>query len=138
MVGAMQDWDLVVTHLIDHAAREYGEREHVTRWADGTETRTTWADVRHDALRRTQALRAAPSNDLPTQLALEARLQGYAGRTADFREGVAAFVQGSASGGGLGIALAIAAGSTRIVSSVPSASMACAALKGLPDGLCSG
>ena len=40
-----------------------------------------------------QALRAAPSNDLPTQLALEARLQGEAGRTADFREGVAAFLQ---------------------------------------------
>ena len=24
MLGAMQDWDLVVTHLIDHAAREPG------------------------------------------------------------------------------------------------------------------
>ena len=58
-LGAMQDWDLVVTHLIDHAAREYGQREHVTYWADGTETRTTWAGVRHDALRMTQALRAA-------------------------------------------------------------------------------
>lgn len=41
MLGAMQDWDLVVTHLIDHAAREYGQREHVTHWADGSETRTT-------------------------------------------------------------------------------------------------
>jgi 2-(1,2-epoxy-1,2-dihydrophenyl)acetyl-CoA isomerase len=40
-----------------------------------------------------QALRAAPSNDLPTQLSLEARLQGRAGRTADFREGVSAFLQ---------------------------------------------
>ena len=59
MLGAMQDWDLVVTHLIDHAAREYGQREHVTHWADGSETRTTWAGVRHDALRMTQALRAA-------------------------------------------------------------------------------
>ncbi|MFA9201698.1 MAG: long-chain fatty acid--CoA ligase [Cypionkella sp.] len=58
-LGAMQDWDLVVTHLIDHAAREYGHREHVTRWADGSETRTTWAGVRRDALRMTQALRAA-------------------------------------------------------------------------------
>ncbi|WP_207974520.1 long-chain fatty acid--CoA ligase [Parafrankia sp. BMG5.11] len=59
MLGAMQDWDLVVTHLIDHAAREYGEREHVTHWADGSETRTTWAKVRRDALKMTQALRAA-------------------------------------------------------------------------------
>ena len=38
------------------------------------------------------ALRAAPGNDLATQLALEARLQGICGRTADFHEGVAAFL----------------------------------------------
>jgi len=57
-LGAMQDWKLRVTHLIDHAAREYGHREHVTRWADGRETRTTWAGVRRDALKMTQALRA--------------------------------------------------------------------------------
>ena len=38
------------------------------------------------------ALRAAPGNDLATQLALEARLQGECGRTADFHEGVAAFL----------------------------------------------
>ncbi|MDR0808135.1 MAG: enoyl-CoA hydratase/isomerase family protein [Gemmobacter sp.] len=43
------------------------------------------------ALKR--ALRGALSNDLPTQLALEAQLQGEAGRTADFREGVAAFLE---------------------------------------------
>ena len=30
-LGAMQDWKLRVTQLIDHAAREYGHREHVTR-----------------------------------------------------------------------------------------------------------
>ncbi|MFO1256089.1 MAG: long-chain fatty acid--CoA ligase [Sphingomonadaceae bacterium] len=57
MLGAMQDWDLRVTHLIDHAAREHTNREIVTRWADGSETRTTWAGIRHDALRMTQALR---------------------------------------------------------------------------------
>ncbi|MXO73765.1 long-chain-fatty-acid--CoA ligase [Altererythrobacter aerius] len=59
MLGVMQDWDLVVTHLIDHAASGYGSREHVTHWADGSETRTTWAGVRRDALKMTQALRAA-------------------------------------------------------------------------------
>jgi fatty-acyl-CoA synthase len=58
-LGAMQDWPLRVTHLIDHAAREYGSREHVTHWADGGETRTDWAGVRRDALKMTQALRAA-------------------------------------------------------------------------------
>lgn len=57
MLGAMQDWSLVVTRIVDHAAREHGTRELVTRWADGSETRTTWAGVRHDALRMTQALR---------------------------------------------------------------------------------
>ncbi|MCX7285601.1 MAG: long-chain fatty acid--CoA ligase [Novosphingobium sp.] len=56
-LGSMQDWKLRVTHLIDHAAREHGSREIVSRWADGSETRTNWAGIRHDALRMTQALR---------------------------------------------------------------------------------
>ena len=59
MLGGMQDWKLRVTALIDHAAREHGTREIVSRWADGSETRTTWAQIRADALRMTQALRAA-------------------------------------------------------------------------------
>ena len=57
MLGAMQDWDLRVTRLIDHAAREHAGREIVTHWADGSETRTNWAEVRRDALKMTQALR---------------------------------------------------------------------------------
>jgi 2-(1,2-epoxy-1,2-dihydrophenyl)acetyl-CoA isomerase len=40
-----------------------------------------------------QALRASPGNDLPAQLALEARLQAEAAATRDFREGVAAFLE---------------------------------------------
>lgn len=40
-----------------------------------------------------QALRASPGNGLEAQLALEARLQGEAGATSDFREGVAAFLE---------------------------------------------
>jgi 2-(1,2-epoxy-1,2-dihydrophenyl)acetyl-CoA isomerase len=39
------------------------------------------------------ALRASSGNDLDAQLALEARLQGECGATADFREGVAAFLE---------------------------------------------
>ncbi len=57
MLGAMQDWDLRVTRIIDHAAREHGTRELLTRWADGSETRTTWAGIRRDAFKMTQALR---------------------------------------------------------------------------------
>ncbi|MFV0643467.1 MAG: long-chain fatty acid--CoA ligase [Sphingomonadaceae bacterium] len=56
MFGAMQDYELVVSHLIDHAAREHGPREIVTYWADGTETRTNWANIRRDALKMVQAL----------------------------------------------------------------------------------
>jgi len=40
-----------------------------------------------------QALRASFSQDLDTQLALEARLQGECGASPDFREGVAAFLE---------------------------------------------
>ena len=39
------------------------------------------------------ALRASSGNDLDAQLALEARLQSECGATADFREGVAAFLE---------------------------------------------
>ena len=54
--GGMQDWALRVTHLIDHAAREAGSREIVTRWGDGRVERTDWAGVAHDARRLAQAL----------------------------------------------------------------------------------
>lgn len=40
-----------------------------------------------------QAMRASFANDLPAQLALEARLQAECGRTEDMREGVAAFLE---------------------------------------------
>lgn len=39
-----------------------------------------------------RALREGYGNDLPTQLALEAKLQGVCGTTRDFREGVMAFL----------------------------------------------
>ncbi|MEO0033247.1 MAG: hypothetical protein RIS94_3005 [Pseudomonadota bacterium] len=58
MLGAMQDWPLRITRLIDHAAREHGNREIVSHWADGSETRTDWAGVRRDAMKMANALRA--------------------------------------------------------------------------------
>ena len=57
-LGAMQDWTMRVTHVIDHAAREHPDRAIVTRWADGSETRTDWAGIRTDALKMAQALEA--------------------------------------------------------------------------------
>jgi len=56
MIGAMQAPPLRVTDLIDHAAREHGPREIVTRWADGTTSRSTWAEVARDARRFAAAL----------------------------------------------------------------------------------
>jgi acyl-CoA synthetase (AMP-forming)/AMP-acid ligase II len=54
-LGAMQDWSLRVTHLIDHAARECPTREIVTRWGDGTIERSDWAGVARDARKLAQA-----------------------------------------------------------------------------------
>ena len=55
-LGAMQDWTMRVTAVIDHAAKEAPDREIVTRWADGSETRTNWAGIRRDAQKLAQAL----------------------------------------------------------------------------------
>ena len=56
MLGGMQDFELRVPRLIDHAAREHGGREIVSRWADGSETRTDWAGIARDARKLAQAL----------------------------------------------------------------------------------
>ena len=56
MLGGMQDFELRVMRLLDHAAREHGSREIVTRWADGSETRTDWSGVARDSRRLAQAL----------------------------------------------------------------------------------
>lgn len=58
MLGGMQDFALRVTRLIDHAEREHGGQEIVSHWADGSETRTNWAGIAHDARRLAQALEA--------------------------------------------------------------------------------
>ncbi len=55
-LGGMQDHELRVLRLLDHATRERGGREIVTRWADGRVTRTTWAGVARDAKKLAQAL----------------------------------------------------------------------------------
>ena len=69
MSGAMQDWPLRIPRLIDHAAREHGGREIVSRWADGSVTRTDYSGVHRDARRFAQALLArgiAPGDRIAT------------------------------------------------------------------------
>ena len=56
MLGGMQDHELRVPRIINHAEREHGTREIVTWWADGTTTRTTWAGIARDARKLAQAL----------------------------------------------------------------------------------
>jgi fatty-acyl-CoA synthase len=56
MLGGMQDFELRVMRLLEHAEREHGPREIVSRWADGSETRTNWAGIARDARRLAQAL----------------------------------------------------------------------------------
>ncbi len=56
MLGAMQDWPLRVTRLIDYAEKEHGNREIVSRWADGSVTRTSYAGLARDARKLAKAL----------------------------------------------------------------------------------
>ncbi len=56
MLGTMQDFELRIPRLIEHAEREHGSREIVSYWADGTTTRTDWAGIARDARKLAQAL----------------------------------------------------------------------------------
>lgn len=56
MLGGMQDWPLRIMRLLDHAEREHGQREIVSRWAAAGETQTDWAGIARDARRLAHAL----------------------------------------------------------------------------------
>ena len=56
MLGGMQDWPLRVTRILDHAEREHGEREIVSLYADGRQTRTDWRGIARDSRRLARAL----------------------------------------------------------------------------------
>ncbi|MDP8994557.1 MAG: long-chain fatty acid--CoA ligase [Pseudomonadota bacterium] len=56
MLGGMQDWPLRIMRLLDYAEREHGPREIVSRWADGSTTRTDWAGVARDSRKLARAL----------------------------------------------------------------------------------
>jgi fatty-acyl-CoA synthase len=56
MLGGMQDWPLRIMRLLDHAEREHSGREIVSRWADGSQTRTDYAGIARDARKLASAL----------------------------------------------------------------------------------
>ncbi|HLF31508.1 MAG TPA: long-chain-fatty-acid--CoA ligase [Xanthomonadales bacterium] len=56
MLGLMQDWPLLVSKMLDHAALNHGEREMVTRSIEGPIRRYTYADLRSRSLRVAKAL----------------------------------------------------------------------------------
>jgi len=56
MLGGMQHWPLRIMRLLDHAEREHSGREIVSRWADGSATRTDYARIARDARKLAQAL----------------------------------------------------------------------------------
>lgn len=56
MLGLMQDYQLTVQTILDHAALNHGEREMVTRSIEGPIRRSTYRDLRTRALRVAKAL----------------------------------------------------------------------------------
>jgi acyl-CoA synthetase (AMP-forming)/AMP-acid ligase II len=56
MLGAMQDFPLRITRILDHAEREHGSREIVAARADGTTYRADWKRIAHDSRRLAAAL----------------------------------------------------------------------------------
>ena len=56
MLGLMQDWPLLLHRVIDHAARQHGTREVVSRSVEGPLVRTNYADVRLRALKLAHCL----------------------------------------------------------------------------------
>jgi 2-(1,2-epoxy-1,2-dihydrophenyl)acetyl-CoA isomerase len=83
-IGARQaaDWGMIWESVPDDAFEAH--------WRARAQALAGGPQVAIRAVRT--ALRASYSNDLDGQLALEARLQGTCGQSADFREGVRAFL----------------------------------------------
>nr|WP_040716915.1 long-chain fatty acid--CoA ligase [Caenibius tardaugens] len=54
----MQNWPLVVSKLLDHAAQNHGSQEIVTEALEGGTHRTTWGDIAHRARQLAEGLQA--------------------------------------------------------------------------------
>ena len=56
MLGLMQEWPLLCHKILDHAARQHGGREVVSRSVEGPITRVTYTQARERALKVAQQL----------------------------------------------------------------------------------
>jgi len=56
MLGLMQEWPLLCHKVLDHAAIQHGGRRIVTRSVEGPVVTTTYAEMRHRALKVSQRL----------------------------------------------------------------------------------
>ncbi|MCB1464645.1 MAG: fatty-acid--CoA ligase [Nitratireductor sp.] len=56
MLGLMQQWPLLCHKIVDHAARQHGHREIVTRSIEGPIMRTTYGELRERSLKVAQLL----------------------------------------------------------------------------------
>lgn len=56
MLGLMQEWPLLCHKIIDHAARQHGNREIVSRSVEGPIVRTNYRELRKRALKVAQRL----------------------------------------------------------------------------------
>jgi len=56
MRGLMQQWPLLCHQILDHAARQYGDREVVSRSVEGPIVRTNYREIRSRALKVAQRL----------------------------------------------------------------------------------
>ena len=58
MLGRMQEWPLVASSVIDHAARFHSRRRLIGRSVEGPIVEATWPEIRRDALKVAAGLRA--------------------------------------------------------------------------------
>ena len=59
MHNLMQDWEMRVSHIIDHAAKYHGKRTITTRTTEGPIVTSNWAEVHLGAKKTAQAIVAA-------------------------------------------------------------------------------
>ena len=107
LTGRMMDFPLTLTHFLERARTYFGHSELVSRQPDRSLQRSTYADfyrrarayVARLATLPTEAVayakqlyQASASNSLETQMEQERQAISACGRTADFAEGIDAFL----------------------------------------------